>query len=420
MAVPIQNIPSIQQTEFKTREISDSNKLNTMQEQVFNDILDLFNKANVLTKEIYEYNMAANIESSCYSKRLEETLTRLSLIEEQYNNLLLKPTDERTITRYVVDAITDETTPYYAIVDANTNDITANIISSVSKTCLYDETYDENLIPPSLKIYVGPDSFNTEDEHILSIQDSNINNALDNNISTVWFRKIVTDQTIDSIENELVIGLPEDIITSRLINEVILYPYPAGYVDVMSIEYKANGSWQKIPGFDTHAGIIEEEYEDIFGNRLTRKIIKDCPNIKLNFNDIQSNQIKVKLRQRHSELEAFETRRVWYLGIRELNVNYNVYTKEHSEFDMIYEFPETDSNIQIIDSNIYCNNNVPSSVTENIYKEYFYYDADGNTHKVPNSLPFILQGHKMKVRYTIEESNETPNIYKCDVKYKLT
>ena len=420
MAIPIQNIPSIQEVEFKTRELSDSNKLNTMQDQVFNDVLDLFNKANVLQKEIYEYNMAANIESSCYSKRLEETLTRLALIEEQYNNLLLQPTDERTITRYAVDAVTDETSPFFAIVDTNTNDITSNIISSVSKTCLYDETYDENLIPPSLKIYVGPDSFNTEDEHILSIQDSNINNALDNNISTVWFRKVVTDQTIDCIENELVIGLPEDIITSRLINEIILYPYPAGYVDIMSIEYKANGSWQKIPGFDNHSGVVEEEYEDIFGNRLTRNVIKDCPNIKLNFNDIQSNQIKVKLRQRHSELEAFETRRVWYLGIRELNVNYNVYTKEHSEFDMVYEFPETDSNIQVIDSTIYCNNNVPSSVTENIFKEYFYYDADGNTHKVPNSLPFILQGHKLKVRYTIEESNETPNIYKCDVKYKLT
>lgn len=420
MSIPIQNIPSIQETEFKTREISDSNKLNTIQDQVFNDILDLFNKANVLQKELYEYNVAANIESKCYSNRLEDTLTRLALIEERCNNLILRPEDERTITRFAIDAITDETSPFYAIVDHNTNDIISNVISSVSKTSLYDETYDENLIPPSLKVYIGPDSFNTENEHILDIQDSNINNALDNDISTVWFRKVTTDQTVSVIENEVVIGLPEDIITSRLINEIVLYPYPAGYVDVMSIEYKANGSWQKIPGFENHSGITEEEYEDIFDNRLTRKIIKDCPNIKLNFNDIQSNQIKVKLRQRHSEPDLFETRRIWYLGIRELNVNYNVYTKEHSEFDMIYEFPETDSNIQIIGSNIYCNNNVPSSVMENIYVEYYYYDADGNTHKVPNSLPFILQGHKLKVRYTIEESNETPNIYKCDVKYKLT
>ena len=47
MDLQIKNIPSIQEIEFKTREISDSHKLNQMQEQVFNDILDLFNKRNV-------------------------------------------------------------------------------------------------------------------------------------------------------------------------------------------------------------------------------------------------------------------------------------------------------------------------------------------------------------------------------------
>ena len=237
MDLQIKNIPSIQEIEFKTREISDSHKLNQMQEQVFNDILDLFNKANTLQKEMYEMNVAANIESTCYAKRLEETLTKLSLIEEQYDNLLLAPEDFRTITRYAIDATVDESSPFSAVIDSNTNDIIANIISSVSKTRLYDDTYDETLIPPSLKIYVGPDSFNTDNEHILTIEDSDISNALDGNISTVWFRRIVTDTSVESIENEVVIGLPEDIITSRMVNQIILSPYPSGYVDIMNVEY---------------------------------------------------------------------------------------------------------------------------------------------------------------------------------------
>lgn len=420
MDLQIKNIPSIQEIEFKTREISDSHKLNQMQEQVFNDILDLFNKANTLQKEMYEMSVAANIESTCYAKRLEETLTKLSLIEEQYDNLLLAPEDFRTITRYAIDATVDELSPFSAVIDSNTNDIIANIISSVSKTRLYDDTYDETLIPPSLKIYVGPDSFNTDNEHILTIEDSDISNALDGNISTVWFRRIVTDTSIESIENEVVIGLPEDIITSRMVNQIILSPYPSGYVDIMNVEYKTNGAWQTIPGLEYHTCYSEEEYEDIFGNKYTRGVIKNAPNIKLNFKPIQTNQIRIKLRQRNYEYDAQNNRRVWYLGIRDLDVNYNRYTKDHSEFDMVFDFTETDKNIKIYDTEIFCNNNIDSSVLENIYKEYYYYDADGNTHKVSDSLPFILTGHKLMVRFTIEGTIDTPNINKCSVKYKLS
>lgn len=420
MDLQIKNIPSIQEIEFKTREISDSHKLNQMQEQVFNDILDLFNKANTLQKEMYEMSVAANIESTCYAKRLEETLTKLSLIEEQYDNLLLAPEDFRTITRYAIDATVDELSPFSAVIDSNTNDIIANIISSVSKTRLYDDTYDETLIPPSLKIYVGPDSFNTDNEHILTIEDSDISNALDGNISTVWFRRIVTDTSIESIENEVVIGLPEDIITSRMVNQIILSPYPSGYVDIMNIEYKTNGAWQTIPGLEYHTCYSEEEYEDIFENKYTRGVIKNAPNIKLNFKPIQTNQIRIKLRQRNYEYDAQNNRRVWYLGIRDLDVSYNRYTKDHSEFDMVFDFTETDKNIKIYDTEIFCNNNIDSSVLENIYKEYYYYDADGNTHKVSDSLPFILTGHKLMVRFTIEGTIDTPNINKCSVKYKLS
>ena len=420
MDLQIKNIPSIQEIEFKTREISDSHKLNQMQEQVFNDILDLFNKANTLQKEMYEMSVAANIESTCYAKRLEETLTKLSLIEEQYDNLLLAPEDFRTITRYAIDATVDELSPFSAVIDSNTNDIIANIISSVSKTRLYDDTYDETLIPPSLKIYVGPDSFNTDNEHILTIEDSDISNALDGNISTVWFRRIVTDTSIESIENEVVIGLPEDIITSRMVNQIILSPYPSGYVDIMNVEYKTNGAWQTIPGLEYHTCYSEEEYEDIFGNKYTRGVIKNAPNIKLNFKPIQTNQIRIKLRQRNYEYDAQNNRRVWYLGIRDLDINYNRYTKDHSEFDMVFDFTETDKNIKIYDTEIFCNNNIDSSVLENIYKEYYYYDADGNTHKVSDSLPFILTGHKLMIRFTIEGTIDTPNINKCSVKYKLS
>ena len=54
-----------------------------------------------------------------------------------------------------------------------------------------------------------------------------------------------------------------------------------------------------------------------------------------------------------------------------------------------------------------------------VSKEYFYFDSNGNTHKIASTCPFILKGHKVMVRFTIEGNQLTPNIHMCRVKYKL-
>ena len=48
----VRNIPSIQEREFKYRAKMSSHQLNEMQTEAFNDILDLFNKANQLQKTV--------------------------------------------------------------------------------------------------------------------------------------------------------------------------------------------------------------------------------------------------------------------------------------------------------------------------------------------------------------------------------
>ena len=80
----IKNIPSIKQREFKYRAKMNSHELNEMQNEAFEDILDLFNKANQLQKSIYEMNLANNIESTCYTKRLEEAISELNKIKEKF------------------------------------------------------------------------------------------------------------------------------------------------------------------------------------------------------------------------------------------------------------------------------------------------------------------------------------------------
>lgn len=414
----VRNIPSIQEREFKYRAKMSSHQLNEMQTEAFNDILDLFNKANQLQKTVYEMNLANNIEATCYAKRLEEAIINLNKMTELYNNLTSKETDYRYLTRYGFEAQTLDD-GFDAVVDQNTNDIIAHIVSSSSKTRLHDDTYDETLVPPSLQAYIGPDDFRVGGD-IYSIEDSDINNAFDGNSATVWFRKVITSPDVEYIENEIVIGLPEDIITTRLMNQIIIKTFPIGYLDIMDIQYKSNGAWQTIPGFEKHYGCVEKETSDLFGNTYSYNVIENASNLKFNFQNLQTNQIKIKLRQRNYEYDAENNRRIWYLGLRDVDINYNIYTRDHSEFEMVYEFPETESTIKIYNAEVYFNNsNTVNDSQFGISKEYFYYDSNGNTHKIPSTCPFILQGHKMMVRYTIEGNQTTPNIHMCKIKYKL-
>ena len=414
----VRNIPSIKEREFKYRAPMSSQQLNDVQTEAFNDILDLFNKANQLQKTIYEMNLATNIESICYTKRLEEAITNMNKVTEMYNNLTSTEHEFRTVTRYAFEAITSDD-GYSAVVDQNTNDIVSHIISSTSKTRLYDSTYDETLVPPSLQAYIGPDSFRVGG-NIYSIEDSDINNAFDGSDSTVWFRKVITSPDVEYIENEIVIGLPEDIITTRLMNQIIIKTFPVGFVDILDIKYKSNGAWQTIPGFTKHYGCKEYETNDIFGNPYSYHAINNASNVKFNFQNLQTSQIKIKLRQRNYDYDAENNRRIWYFGLRDVDVIYNIYTRDKSEFEMVYEFPETDRNIKVYDSEVFFNNsNLTDDANFGVSKEYFYYDSNGNTHKIPSTCPFVLQGHKLMVRYTIEGNQITPNIHMCNVKYKL-
>ncbi len=414
----VRNIPSIQDREFKYRGKMSSHALNEMQSEAFADILDLFNKANALQKTVYEMNMANNIESMCYTRRLSDTILELNQLRDKYNNLTASLNDYRYLTRYAYQAVIDND-DYAASVDASTNDVIAHIASSNSKTRLYDSTYDEVLIPPSLQTYIGPDSFRVGGD-IYAIEDTDIKNAFDGNNSSVWLRKVVTSQSVDQIENEIVIGLPEDIITSRLVNEIVIHTFPVGYVDVMDVLYKSNGAWRQIPGFKQHDGCEEHKVVDMFGNTSTYFSIDDASNLRFNFQDLQTNQIKIKLRQRHYETDHENARRIWYLGLRDVDIIYNVYTRDHSEFSVVFDFPEVNHNIKIYDTEVFFNNdNVTNDKNFGVTKEYFYFDANGNAHKNPATCPFILQGHKVMVKFTIEGTQITPNIHKCKIKYKL-
>ena len=414
----IRNIPDIQEREFKYRTLMSSHELNNLQTEAFRDILDLFNKANLLQKNLYEFNLANSIESTVYGKRLSEALLKLQQTEELYNNLKATDKEYRYQSKFAYEAEVIEDN-YKAIVNKSTNDITAHTISSVSKTHLYDETYDEVLVPDSIQAYIGPDNF-VVGENIYTIEDSDVRNIFDGTEANVWYRKVTTNANVNEIENEIVIALPEDIVTTRQANEIVIQPFPLGYMDIMDVQYKSNGAWVRVPGFETHFGAEEEEYEDIFGNTYHRTIIPNANNLRFNFKALQINQIKIKVRQRNFEYDSTLDRRVWYLGLRNVDVLFNRYSKDNSIFSEVFEFPETDRLIKIYDAEVLFNNITRADDQSfNVIKEYYYFDSSDNYHRISGTAPFVLNGHKLLVKFYIEGNEDTPNIYMTRIKYKL-
>lgn len=413
----IRNIPEIQEREFKYRTQMSSNELNKLQDESFKDILDLFNKANLLQKELYEFNETNGIESSVYNKRLTDTLSKLYQLQELYNNLKADDNAFRYQTHFAYEAeIPDK--DFKSIIDKSTNSITADTVSSTSKTHIYNDTYDEILIPDTIQTYIGPDDFSAND-NIYSIEDNDIHNIFDMTDSNVWYRKIVTSNEVNYIENEIVIGLPENIATTRSVNEIIFKPFPVGYQDIMDIQYKTNGSWVRIPGFETYNGTTIEKYHDEFLNEYQRYVILNAGNIKFDFKSVPMNQIKIKLRQRNYDYDPTTNKRTFYLGIRNIDVLFNRYTKDNSVFTQVFELPETERNIKIYDAEVLFNNPNSTGLSFNVTKEYYYYDTSNNYHKVAGSAPLSLNGHKVMVKFFIEGNEETPNIYGTKLKYKL-
>lgn len=416
----IKNIPSIRKHAFKYRTKMNSHELNQLQDEAFQDILDLFNKANALQKSIYEMKLSHSLESEFYQMRLQQALNRLEEMNMHYNNVRNGIKDERTLTRYSYQAYTYDD-DYSALIDKNTNSITPGVVSSISKIHLYDDTYDETFVPESLQTIIGPDSFRVG-EDILSIEDTDIRNAFDGQPETTWIRKVVTESTYEGpVINEVIIGLPEDIITTRLMNQITISPFPSGYIDILDIQYRSNGSWQTIPGFSDYQGYEVEQHYDAFNNLYNVPVIKNACDMKFNFGPVQTNQIKIKLRQSDPILDVENNRKIWYLGLRNVDVTYNVYSSNYTTFDMVFDFPETERNINILDVDIEFNNASVSNDKEfGITKQYFYYDSSGLTHKVSESAPFILKGHRLRIQFSTDGTQVIPNVRCATVHYRLS
>ena len=238
----IGNIPVSENSDMGFRTNVSSNKYNKNQNEKLNDILNLYNIYNSLE------NKCDNIIGilSCENLFLRKEIDSLQVKLDNLKNNLSGDTAIKYINIYGKDT-TAETNP--ANIDIITSNITMTPNTSTSKLRIETDTKDFVLVPLSFDYKLNE----YENKHILKVEDNDFKKCLNDDLGDIFTRKVTTDNTVNSVELEITITLPEKSVTTFDINEISLYPFPSNTYSLNNISYRiSHGAWNTIPSFEKH------------------------------------------------------------------------------------------------------------------------------------------------------------------------
>lgn len=404
------NIPSFRKQDAKFRSVISSKDHNIAQDNMLYDILNLFNRANTLSKDLTDTKDIVYTENVYMQKKILDLESKLAKLGQLYKDITEPDNAFMNINVYPSNMYIDNKNSIPAQIDTSTMDVTLPYASKTSKVHLYDDVAKHVFIPETLNVetrVVSPLS-------TIKVIENDKLNAFNGNNSSYWRMSIETDNTVNEVIVEMVIGLPEDIISNREINAIICSLYPYGSIDIMNIEYRLFGNWTQIPSFSQHSLGILETYTDLFGEVTNNSVIENSGNTKFCFNDISASEIKITLRQRNYIDAA--SNRVFYIGAREIEiVNY----KYNSDIASIYtkvEFPN--DNAKLICDVISALNNQGEVGNNTIQYELFYLDDYDRASKITKGFPFEVDNNKILIKTDIYKNNTSPSLSRLQVIYK--
>jgi hypothetical protein len=405
------NVPSFRKQEVKFRSTASSEQYNQMQDSALYDILNLFNKANKLESDLLDTKDIVFTENQYMQLKIQSLEAKLATMAQLYKDLTTAGNKLMTLNVYPNQMYINSSSSVPAFVDTACMDVTLPFASKTSKVHVYDDVSDTVFIPDSL---VAENSIITPTKGIIEITENDIMNAFNGNNSSYWRKKVITDNTVNEVNMQIVIGLPEDIISNREINAVIFSPFPYGSLDLVNIEYKLFGDWTQIPSFSEHSEGTLESYSDVFGNISYKPIIPGVGNIKFCFNDISASELRITVRQRNYTQE--NGNRVFYLGAREIEIVNYKYNKDVATFYTKVIFPGNPVKV-VCDIQSILNNQ--GEIGKNVVQyEMFTLDDYDRPSKITKGFPFEISNGKMLVKCDIYKNNTSPALNKIKVIYK--
>lgn len=297
------------------RDQADSHQYNDHVKETFYDIVDLYNFANREEKELKAIREFFEVGSHFFKEQLDQMKSEINSLHHQLE-ALQKSGQEYTRFVPVTEFKPDSNVEDYekASIDKQHDIVTLSTWGySTSKLYIYDDLNDEYIVPNTIQYEITP-----KEDGVL-VEENDFSDAIVPDQFKFWHRKCTYLSGLhDYVDCQIVIKLPNNIISNKDINSIYLHPFPLNSMDILNVEYQLDGAWKPLPGFKT---------------------IEKAGNEKFCFGSIEMNAIRISLRQRHPVRKG--NKDVFHFGLRQLGVDYNDYQSEVGRFTIPVEFHDT-------------------------------------------------------------------------------
>lgn len=381
------------------RDTTESENQNDYMQQVFYDIASLFDLANKQEDEIEWMHKFFEIASH-YSQEHHDVMRKeLDALKEDLQ-AIQRPGESYTKHVFPSDAREDVTAEEFerAVIDTHHDIITVPYSTfSSSKLYLYDEINEEYILPNMIEHSIVPAADG------VSIIENDFRHCLTPDEFKLWHREYrMFKGTSDHVEAEIVIQLPEEIISTRDTNTLYIHPFPLNTMDILSVEYQTNGGWSPLPGFLP---------------------VQEAGNTKFCFSPIEVSAVRIKLRQRHFIEKG--GMQVFHMGIREIGIAHHDYQNGVGRFEMPVAFNPAFTNKQILTVvPRFLNEGTLSAYHDNIklltFKVYEV-DSEGNEKYISDTFPIQVKTEKIVLKGILSfdrNTRSTPALASVEVVYK--
>lgn len=394
------SIPSFSKQTVRFRGPTRSHDYNEAMEDIFYDIMNAFNEIQEHERQIDDAKEVYRIESHFQNIRNNRLMQELESLKKQYNELISGSDEHRVLLpvssfekNMEVKAEERANIDFYHTV--TTLPIVGN---EISKVYIYDEVYGEVIQSDKLDIKIDIDSNAT---HINQNEAKNMTNG-DN--ASYWKAQCVytpaqAEQVPDEVEATITVHLPENIISNREANAIFIHPFPHNTLTLKKVEYRLEGGWRLLPGWEINKDRNEPEP------------IRECGNIKLVFPSMAIGEIRLTVSQPYPVQEDNNT--VFYLGMQEVGVVLTDYQSNVGHFVVPLRLREEgDTRPRVIKKVIphFMNDEILSDKTEE-KREIFSYsvytvEPDETLTYTKETLPILVNRDRIVIKGQIRQDRE--------------
>lgn len=389
----LNNIPSSNRDPFGYKSINSSSIHNENQKEVREDIIDLFNKYNAIERVNVYQNSVTRIEND-YIKSVLNYLRQKVDNLEAFLGTLSPNTNPKAYNIYADSMVTQN--DYHSIIDSKTGVVLAEPIKRVSKCALFDVNTDSVFLPKGLNVNIVNSIGRT-----ISDVDNDVYSPFTLKEDLYWIRHSIVGLGESEIGCDYIITLPEEIMTTNDINEIIVNPFNAVIKDV-AVRYGDSSSWESV----NYSSAISNDSSILKHNKTARII----------FPKKRANQIKITVATSIFNDITYNSKTATY-GIKSISAYINDYDDfVGSTFEAYVSIP---TNIQISLTNI-----IPSYENKNMqYKDFsfeiFEKNVLGEYVKITKDFPILPNSNDLKLVCRFARTNKESAINKVTLVYNV-